>query len=125
MTYVIKDKERLKKLTELWPEFPKFLEDEQQCEFYNGTMDVHLNDGSSIRFFSDEFEIRKDYNPKAWNSFPEVTPPENVWMRCECRKKSFCTYRTGLIFRNNRWEYETGEAARLYGDVLRFRPWDD
>lgn len=125
MTYVIKDKERLRKLTELWPKFPEFLKDEQQCELYDGELNVDAGDGSTIHFNPDEFEIQKDYNPKAWNNFPEITPPEGVWMRCECRAKSFCTCHTGLIFRNNRWEYETGEAARLYGDVLRFRPWDD
>lgn len=124
MTYIIKDQERVKKLTEIWKEFPECLKDEHRCELYCGELNVEMNDCSIIHFEPGEFGIQADYTPHAWNEFPNVTPPEGIWMRCEWRPKS-CTYRTGLIFRNGRWEYTTGEAVKLSGNALRFRPWDD
>lgn len=87
-------------------------------------------------FFSDdEFElIPEQYDPNAWNNYPEVTPPEGVPMRVECdgdRK-----LRTCLVFKNGQWHYESGvrfgnrEDGAYYDHerglivVKRFRPWD-
>lgn len=37
----------------------------------------------NLAFFDDEVKEIHRYNPHGWNAFPEVEPPEGVWMRCE------------------------------------------
>ena len=37
----------------------------------------------SLEIASDMLEEVREYDPHGWNSFPEVEPPEGVWMRCE------------------------------------------
>lgn len=65
-----------------------------------------------------------DYNPKDWNEFPAVTPPEGVLMRVECDGN----LHTALVYKNNRWQFESGENfqgfERIY-KVRRYRPWED
>lgn len=37
----------------------------------------------NLAFFDDEVKEIHRYNPHGWNAFPEVEPPEGVWMRVE------------------------------------------
>ena len=74
----------------------------------------------------DEIEDLSEYNPKAWNEYPKVTPPMGVMMRIEFEDgmgfKGFfqindeggvdCYSFTG----KQRWKAKT--------NPVRFRPWD-
>lgn len=63
------------------------------------------------------------YNPKTWNKFPEVAPPEGVWMRVE--------WRDGEELRRDVARYvaccDVDEFVWFNKDVIcdveRFRPW--
>ena len=37
----------------------------------------------SLEITSDMLEEVQEYDPHAWNKYPEVEPPKDVWMRCE------------------------------------------
>ena len=37
----------------------------------------------TLCFATDEIEEVAEYDPHAWNKYPEVEPPKDVWMRCE------------------------------------------
>lgn len=67
-----------------------------------------------------------EYDPNKWNRFPEVEPPEGVWMRVE--------WREGVVHRRAVARYEAwGDGKefvwvsdkRLIRDVERFRPLDE
>ena len=72
----------------------------------------------------------QEYDPHAWNKYPEVEPPKDVWMRCENvygsepeRLERFAARYTS--------QYEDGEwvdawfSNGLRRDVTSFRPWDE
>lgn len=79
---------------------------------------------------TDEIEEVAEYDPHAWNKYPEVEPPKDVWMRCENvygsepeRLERFAARYTS--------QYEDGEwvdawfSNGLRRDVTSFRPWDE
>ena len=71
-------------------------------------------------------EVRED-DPHKWNEYPEVTPPEGVLMRVECRdgRKACAKYR--LFIEGGSWcDINGGAWPEAYSqDVKRFRPWDE
>lgn len=77
----------------------------------------------NLAFFDDEVKEIHRYNPRGWNAFPEVEPPEGVLMRVECNQMKTC-----LVFENGKWRYPSGESFENYEfafPVKRFRPWDE
>ena len=84
----------------------------------------------TLCFATDEIEEVAEYDPHAWNKYPEVEPPKDVWMRCENvygsepeRLERFAARYTS--------QYEDGEwvdawfSNGLRRDVTSFRPWDE
>ena len=74
-------------------------------------------------------EVSFQYDPDAWNSFPEVTPPEGVLMRVEIEYPDGDVSRTCAIFKDEVWwEAVNGEPideeVTVTGKVKRFRPWE-
>ena len=77
----------------------------------------------SLHATQDMLEEVPEYDPHKWNEYPEVTPPEGVWMRVECNQMKTC-----LVFENGKWRYPSGESFENYEfafPVKRFRPWDE
>ena len=78
-----------------------------------------------VFFRKDEIEAVPVYDPKAWNDYPAVKPPEGIWMRLE--------FTGNGVRRGHRMMYSRGEwvdgatSIYMYNDVrdARFRPWDD
>lgn len=67
----------------------------------------------------DDCEYRITYEPKSWNDFPEVIPPENVWMRFE-----------DPVGDGYKVRFEEGEWLDVHNDIMKFdagryRPWED
>ena len=84
----------------------------------------------SLHATQDMLEEVPEYDPHAWNKYPEVEPPKDVWMRCENvygsepeRLERFAARYTS--------QYEDGEwvdawfSNGLRRDVTSFRPWDE
>ena len=113
---------RLNRLCEKWDSN----KDNDLCKYKKFSVPFYRGDKlhGEVTFLGDEVEKVDEYNPKDWNSFPEVTPPENVLMRVECDGNMH----TALIYKGNRWQFESGENfqgfERIY-KVRRYRPWED
>lgn len=81
----------------------------------------------SVLILKDEFEALPEYNPNDWNVFPDVTPPEGVWMRTEHRDETDppgIIRKVGAVFQDGAWRNSTGEAYPSYISIKRFRPWE-
>ena len=71
----------------------------------------------SVYIRPEAIEEIPDYNPKGWNNYPEVTPPENELMRIECHDG---TCGAGA-FVNGEWHEDGTDELP---NVIRFRPWE-
>lgn len=131
--YRLKDQERQTALEKIFPGFGEALQAACEDEYGDSTryVEMQLSDCNGI-FFNDETVINKDaitteevYDPHAWNRFPEVTPPEGVWMRCEGHDQDTgMLLRAALVFDGKHWKEPRGDTYWLC-TVERFRPWDD
>ena len=66
------------------------------------------------------------YDPNAWNSYPDVTPPEGVLMRVETTTGSkFCGY-YHTFAEGGCWCYEDGTVCpeAISKSVKRYRTWE-
>ena len=76
----------------------------------------------SIEITPDMLEEVAEYDPHKWNEYPEVTPPEGVWMRCETDVNAIeHKIRHIAKFDGREWrDYLSKQVV-----VHRFRPWDE
>ena len=76
----------------------------------------------NLAFFDDEVKEIHRYDPHGWNAFPEVEPPEGVWMRCETDVNAIeHKIRHVAKFDGREWrDYLSKQVV-----VHRFRPWDE
>ena len=72
----------------------------------------------SVMLNSSCLEERFDYDPRSWNPFPEVTPPEGVLMRIEELDGTCCAG----AYIDGGWHIDGRDDL---GCVKRFRPWDE
>lgn len=141
MKYRLKDRELQRKLDALSDEnrFSDHLQ--RECESVKkwGSTFIQVFFGPVAEPFGMSFtanfrlcdiEEVREYDPHAWNKYPEVEPPKDVWMRCENvygsepeRLERFAARYTS--------QYEDGEwvdawfSNGLRRDVTSFRPWDE
>lgn len=127
MRFRLKDRELQKKLDEIsngglsrmLGRLPYYTIQSSEPDFLHFSKNPHL----MLEVTSDMLESLREYNPHAWNAFPEVEPPEGVLMRVECNQMKTC-----LVFENGKWRYPSGESFENYEfafPVKRFRPWDE
>ena len=80
----------------------------------------------SLEITPDMIEEVREYDPHKWNDFPEVEPPEDVWMRVErCVDGRTYHFAARYVPVGDSEDYEWLSEANLSIDVDRFRPWDD
>ena len=132
--YELKDKEKQAALEKVFPGFGKDLQaacDAQFDDVYNHVCVEFSNDVDVL--YDNAVEIKKAaictkeaYNPRAWNNYPEATPPECVLMRIEGRDDDDDAFHFSGYFKNRMWvdEYGYALATNTY-TVERFRPWDE
>ena len=127
MTWHLKDRELERKMVEL---YPSFLDDLKFGVRHKGNRHcVHVEctrirdngdiPNDTVSFWDDELEEVPEYNPKAWNNYPTVTPPEGIWMRFETKvgEGFMAVFEDGDWFDCNGQEIDKSEG--------RFRPWED
>lgn len=135
MKYRLKDKKLQAEYDKLHPDFSRRLSHEVMEARKSGIkyVGVFLFPQNSWAVFKlSEIEAITEsackYNEHAWNEFPDVTPPEGVWMRVEW----FDTYgniHLGVAkyvaicdsWRDHVW---IGDRDIIHR-VFRFRPWED
>ena len=92
------------------------------CDLYAGTKRGRIE----IRLTCCEIETVQKYDPNAWNSYPDVTPPEGVLMRVEFEFEGILR-RSCAIFENGAW-YIAADRKAFYDftidNVKRYRPWE-
>lgn len=141
ITYRLKDRALQEKLDELTDgDFSKGLaetmnEDQSSLPHISVDCGKWINPQAHERFAlfrfriflgKDEIEAIPVYDPKAWNEYPAVEPPEGVWMRLEVE---FCGKKYGhkARFSSGSWRDDWNVFAweKPLQRTVRFRPWDD
>ena len=144
--YELKDKERQAALEKALPGF------KEECQRACERLDGHLDEGMPVTFSNiksdadswtrnewsllipaNNLEVIEEYDPKGWNRFPEVTPPEGVWMRVEGNRAKVFHVKHGAIFLRGEWYWRiprpsdpSPACAQIdRREVERFRPWDE
>lgn len=75
-----------------------------------------------------DLECTYKYSPKTWNAYPDVKPPEGVWMRTEMRYSGDpdnLERKLGAVFLKGKWRNSDGYAYPDEYTIKRFRPWED
>ena len=134
MKYRLKDRELQRKLDEISDgDFSARLHKERGLikDSFQKEPRLHVlwfGEGSqfSAALYADMLEEVQEYDPHAWNSFPEVEPPEGVWMRVEWRDG---VVHHRAVARYEAWgggkEFVWVSDKRIIRKVDRFRPRDE
>ena len=139
MKYRLKDRELQKKLEGIFGNFYEELNAECKRTMRTGNVNVamplpYLKENGernssyvSFYFVRSDIEAYEEYNPKAWNKFPEVEPPEDVLMRIEGNDGGRMCALFHHFSNGDSWCHPDGSCLpKFYSDcVTRFRPWDD
>lgn len=128
-TYRLRDRKLQQKLDELsHGAFSEMMKTMGKFMATKSTTHVQLGESRfTVTLHKQDFEISPEYNPNAWNVYPDVTPPEGVWMRTEHRDETDppgILRKVGAVFQNGAWRNSNGEAYPSYISVKRFRPWE-
>ena len=127
MTLHLKDRAMEQKLNELSNgEFSKILNETSDMKNPNCicfTIDKKKDIELSVYLLPEAIE--PDYDPHAWNEYPKVTPPENVWMRLEICPGSENSGRVGAKYVDGNWLLDDGTIENFGDYPARFRPWED
>lgn len=128
-TYRLRDRKLQQKLDELsHGAFSEMMKTMGKFMATKSTTHVQLGESRfTVTLHKQDFEISPEYNPNAWNVYPDVTPLEGVWMRTEHRDETDppgILRKVGAVFQNGAWRNSTGEAYPSYISVKRFRPWE-
>lgn len=138
MTWHLKDRELEKKLEEFTGgEFVKSLNfaienneiDSEFRVYVNFNRKVFNDDNSEncLCFLTRELEEIHEYNPNAWNEYPDVTPPFDKDMRVELDDGLRYCARYHKFSDGCFWVSTNGTCFPNYLNykVVRFRPWED
>lgn len=139
MKYRLKDRELQEKLDAIsGGDFSKKLQDPAKSEEGFAVAYGDFPETNGLRhlsiFLADEIEEVPEYDPNAWNEWPDVTPPEKVLLRAEILterydqngpepKGGLPRYR-GCAKWIGYWDF-FGDAHVSMNETVRFRPWED
>ena len=131
--FELKDKKRQAAFEKVFPGFGRLLN--EACAVCPADTIVHIsNYGVAEQDFPHFYELSfprsiieevVPYDPKGWNNYPEVTPPERVLMQIEGHDDDGDSFHFSGYFKNRMWVDEYGYALPNIYTVERFRPWDE
>lgn len=125
MKYRLKNCELQRKLDELTNgEFSASLKGNIEPIDYYRRFNVDGIGVISVMLNSSCLEERFEYDPRSWNPFPEVTPPEGVLMRVEFIWNDGSPGRCCGKLWNGVW-VSSDDLNLEIECVKRFRPWED
>ena len=126
--YRLKDRELQEKLDAIsGGDFSKRLQDPAKSEKGFAVAYGDFPEINGLRhlslFLADEIEEVPEYDPNAWNEWPDVEPPEGVDMRVEVLSKDGkVIFKGASVFVTDAWNI----GGHWYDDRrVRFRPWND
>lgn len=135
-TYRLRDRKLQQKLDELsHGAFSEMMKTMGKFMATKSTTHVQLGESRfTVTLHKQDFEISPEYNPNAWNSYPDVTPPEGVMMRCiiktpgrnldgpEPELPKICA-RTSGVWDGRRWQF-FGYGSLCEGSTVEYRTWE-
>ena len=131
--YELKDKERQAAFEKVFPGFGRLLN--EACSVCPTDTVVHISShGVAGQDFPHFYELSFPrsiieevvaYDPKGWNKYPEVTPPEGVWMRVETWNACGSTVRGVFMYTGGAWRRSKYTDPQNEIKAARFRPWDE
>jgi hypothetical protein len=100
-TYRLRDRKLQQKLDELsHGAFSEMLKTMGRFLVKKQATNVQLGESRfTVTLFKEDFEVEPEYDPNDWNSYPDVTPPEGVMMRCLSRRLAEIWMDLSLSFR--------------------------
>lgn len=127
--YELKEADRQKALEKALPGFTLELQRACKNEFADPFDHVNITNeegGWSLHLHKILIKEVISYDPNAWNNYPEVTPPEDVLMRVECKNGKRACAKFHTFSDGGCWCDPNGAAWPLaYSEgVKRFRPWE-
>ena len=137
MTWHLKDRELEKKLIGIAPDFVDSLNESLKLgehEENSWTYEILFGPYEGcykfeMHVYDDELEDVPEYNPKAWNEYPAVTPPDNVLMRLEFTETESTgkpkRHYVAATFNGITWGVRDCSLAGEEMIKCRFRPWED
>ena len=140
MRYRLKDRELQKTLDAITGgDFSKQLGGARNRHLYGGTICVQFGkelggvalalEHRVFRFEAcfEDTELEEipslPYDPTTWNSWPEVDPPEDIWLRVDVPNGGFKAKAKRIG--SGDVAFYTPDREKIMDDVIRFRPWDD
>ena len=133
--YELKDKERQAAFEKALPGFDENLQTACEYQYGDGSCCVIMQPeaykgiliSNLIVIDKDAIAAKEVYDPKKWNSYPEVTPPEGVLMRIEGQyaQRPELEYYGALMYLEGAWHF--ADTVEIADNVIveRFRPWDE
>lgn len=138
--YRLKDRELQEKLDAIsGGDFSKRLQDPAKSEKGFAVAYGDFPEINGLRhlslFLADEIEEVPEYDPNAWNEWPDVEPPRHKLLRTEILTERIdwdtpeprggqSRFKGSGIFDGTEW-YFYDATTRKEGETVRFRPWDD
>ena len=126
--YELKDKDKQAKFLAIFPDFLTALTNAMN-HLEPGAQWVPVQSGEyeySVTINPEDVETFAEYDPHAWNNYPEVTPPEGVWMRIEMLSQDGgIKTRDVAFYKAGRWCKFPLDNGEVILGRLRFRPWDE
>ena len=132
--YTLEDKGRQEGLEKAFPGFGEDLQTAGEREFDDryDYVEVLLSDCGGVLgdytlpIAKTAIRTEEVYDPHAWNNYPEVTPPEKVWMRIEMLSQDGgIKTRDVAFYKAGRWCKFPLDNGEVILGRLRFRPWDE
>lgn len=130
MKYRLKDKALQAKLEAIYPEFGVAL-----SSFFGNQKDKTcitflLGQGIDVKLFirNSAVEEVQEFDPKAWNKWPEAQPQKQDFYRVEIKDPDYRIYHYVMLWDGDRWRHADGRMDHLNfddGQLVRFKPWDD
>lgn len=122
-TYRLRDRKLQQKLDELsHGAFSEMMKTMGKFMATKSTTHVQLGESRfTVTLHKQDFEISPEYNPNAWNSYPDVTPPEGVLMRVEFIWNNGARGKCCGVYRNGVWSNSEDRDCEIE-NVKRFRP---
>lgn len=133
--YGLKEENLLNKLDE-WNGWLFRYKLRQVCEnHYQDDSEFVVLEVGRLRIPKSEISVDAQYDPRSWNEYPQVTPPDGIAMRVELLETRWAgENKIGILgyFFNGDWyckavpfNGETLYQNKICEKVLRFKPWDD
>lgn len=132
--YKLKNKEQQAALEKAFPGFDSDLQaacdDEFDDEFdyvrVRLSHDGGILRGSRLNIEKAAICAKEVYDHNKWNNYPEVTPPEKIWMRIEMLSQDGgIKTRDVAFYKAGRWCKFPLDNGEVILGRLRFRPFDD